>query len=72
MPETPGREVRVMARKTTARPAKPAAVAEPVPEECPTCKGTGTVAVTVHVGRRHRIVGQQDGMCLACFGTGTT
>ncbi|WP_327291101.1 hypothetical protein [Streptomyces sp. NBC_01198] len=56
------------ARKTAARPAKPAA--EPVPEKCPVCKGTGTVAVTVRVGRRHRVVGKQDGMCLTCFGTG--
>jgi hypothetical protein len=36
------------------------------------CKGAGTVAVTVRVGRRHRVVGQQDGMCLTCFGDGTT
>ncbi|WP_333770433.1 hypothetical protein [Streptomyces sp. IBSBF 2435] len=57
-------------RKTTARPAKTAAPAEPVPEKCPVCKGTGTVAVTVRVGRRHRVVGKQDGMCLSCFGTG--
>jgi DnaJ-class molecular chaperone len=56
-----------MARKTTARPAKPA----PVPEPCEVCEGTGTVAVTVRVGRRHRVVGQQDGMCLTCFGSGT-
>lgn len=60
-----------MARKSTARPAKTAAPAEPEPENCPACKGTGTVAVTVRVGRRRRVVGQQDGMCLACFGNGT-
>jgi hypothetical protein len=34
------------------------------------CKGTGQVAVTVRVGRRHRLVGQQEGMCLTCFGSG--
>ena len=59
------------ARKTTARrPAKPApAPVEPSP--CSVCKGTGQVAVTVRVGRRHRPVGQQEGMCLTCLGTGT-
>ncbi len=57
-----------MARRTSAKPPAPA---EPVPEKCSACKGTGTVAVSVRVGRRHRVVGQQDGMCLACFGTGT-
>jgi hypothetical protein len=56
-----------MARKTTAKPAP----AVPVPVPCEVCKGTGTVAVTVRVGRRHRVVGQQDGMCLTCFGSGT-
>lgn len=62
-----------MTRKTAARPSKTSAPeAEPVPEECPACKGAGTVAVTVRVGRRHRVVGEQDGMCLACFGSGTT
>lgn len=60
-----------MARKTTARrPAKPAAPpAEP--PDCSVCKGTGQVAVTVRVGRSHRTVGSQEGMCLSCFGTGT-
>jgi DnaJ-class molecular chaperone len=60
----------VATRKTTARrPASPApAPAEP--PKCPVCKGTGQVAVTVRVGRRHRPVGQQEGMCLSCFGTG--
>lgn len=53
------------------RPAKPKAVPE-APPPCLACKGTGTVAVTVRVGHRHRVVGQQDGMCLNCFGTGTT
>ena len=59
-----------MARKTTARPAKSATPVDPDP--CSVCKGTGTVAVTVRVGRRHRNVGQQDGICLSCFGNGTT
>ncbi|MGW1022856.1 hypothetical protein ACWD4J_03930 [Streptomyces sp. NPDC002577] len=50
------------ARKSTARkrPAK----------KCPICKGTGDVAISVRVGRKHRVVGQQNGLCLACFGTG--
>nr|WP_093743171.1 hypothetical protein [Streptomyces sp. DvalAA-14] len=56
-------------RKTTARPAKPAAPAQPEP--CGACKGTGQVAVPVRVGRRHRVVGDQEGMCLGCLGTGT-
>ncbi|WP_435130347.1 hypothetical protein [Actinacidiphila sp. bgisy144] len=58
-------------RKTTVRrPAKPGpALSEP--PKCPVCKGTGTVSVTVRVGRRRRVVGQQDGMCLTCFGSGT-
>ncbi|WNI18706.1 hypothetical protein [Actinacidiphila sp. ITFR-21] len=57
------------ARKPTTRTAKPAAPATPPP--CEPCDGTGQVAVTVRVGRRHRVVGSQEGMCLACFGTGT-
>lgn len=55
-----------MARKTTAKGSTPA---EPV--ACPVCKGTGSVPVTVRVGRRRRPVGQQDGICLNCFGSGT-
>jgi DnaJ-class molecular chaperone len=57
----------VAARKTTARPAKPAPV---VPPPCSVCKGTGQVAVKVRVGRRQRVVGDQEGMCLTCFGSG--
>lgn len=54
------------ARKTTTRrPAKPEQ-----PPACGVCKGTGQVAVTVRVGRKHRVVGSQEGMCLSCFGTG--
>ncbi|WP_433891293.1 hypothetical protein [Streptomyces sp. CA-111067] len=57
------------ARKTAARrPAKPAEPVQPPP--CTVCEGTGLVAVTVRVGRRHRPVGQQEGMCLSCLGTG--
>lgn len=40
------------------------------PKHCPACKGSGEVAVSVRVGRTRRVVGQQTGMCLACFGTG--
>jgi DnaJ-class molecular chaperone len=38
---------------------------------CPVCKGTGETSRTVHVGRKRRNVGQQTGLCLTCFGTGT-
>ncbi|MFE9807771.1 hypothetical protein [Streptomyces sp. NPDC005548] len=37
---------------------------------CAPCGGTGEVARTVHVGRKRRPVGEQAGICLACFGTG--
>jgi hypothetical protein len=57
------------AKKTAARRKTPPPL--PAPASCEVCKGTGTVAVTVRVGRRHRVVGQQDGMCLTCFGSGT-
>jgi hypothetical protein len=57
-----------MARKTPAKPTPPA---EPVPPRCEVCKGTGIVAVPVRVGRSRRLVGSQDGMCLACFGATT-
>ncbi len=40
------------------------------PAKCPTCKGSGEVSRTVHVGRRRRPVGQQTGLCLACLGSG--
>ncbi|MEU6222305.1 hypothetical protein [Streptomyces sp. NPDC047042] len=50
------------ARKTTAP--------KPPPKECAPCKGTGEVSRTVRVGRKQRNVGQQAGICLACFGTG--
>ncbi|WP_405670653.1 hypothetical protein [Streptomyces sp. NBC_01530] len=51
------------ARKSTAR-------RKPPPQQCEPCKGTGEVARTVLVGRKRRVVGQQTGICLACFGTG--
>ncbi|WP_030905445.1 hypothetical protein [Streptomyces sp. NRRL F-5126] len=58
-----------MPRKTTRRaPAKTVAPVEPAP--CPTCTGAGTVARTVRVGRRHRTVGRQEGLCLTCLGSG--
>lgn len=57
-----------MARKTTPHaPTKPAAVE---PASCPICTGSGTVARTVRVGRRHREVGRQEGLCLTCLGSG--
>ncbi|WP_434975438.1 hypothetical protein [Streptomyces mesophilus] len=42
----------------------------PAPAKCKPCKGTGEVSRTVRVGRKHRPVGEQTGMCLSCFGTG--
>ncbi|MEU1551617.1 hypothetical protein ABZ517_02700 [Streptomyces scabiei] len=53
-----------MAARKTAK--KPPVIAAP----CEPCKGTGEVARTVRVGRKHRPVGEQTGICLACFGTG--
>ncbi len=50
----------VVTPKTTKPPAK----------DCPVCKGTGEVARTVRVGRKHRAVGQQTGLCLNCLGSG--
>ncbi|MFV5991385.1 hypothetical protein ACNPQM_02685 [Streptomyces sp. NPDC056231] len=50
-------------KKTTAK--------APAPAKCQPCGGTGNVATTVRVGRKRRPVGQQDGLCLSCFGTGT-
>ena len=39
-------------------------------EKCATCKGSGEISKTVRVGRKHRAVGQQTGLCLTCFGSG--
>ncbi|MFJ4697352.1 hypothetical protein ACIP5N_04170 [Streptomyces sp. NPDC088768] len=40
------------------------------PVACEVCQGSGVVAVAVRVGRKRRVVGKQDGMCLTCFGSG--
>ncbi|MGW0531549.1 hypothetical protein [Streptomyces sp. NPDC003032] len=50
--------------------AKKRAPAKPAAKECPTCKGTGEVARPVRVGRKRRVVGEQNGMCLGCLGSG--
>ncbi|MEU2299626.1 hypothetical protein ABZ584_19730 [Streptomyces antibioticus] len=55
---------------TKKRTPRPAPAPEPEPSKCGPCNGTGVVARTVHVGRKRRTVGQQAGICLACFGTG--
>lgn len=54
------------AKKPGARPK----TTEPQPAKCEPCDGTGEVSRTVRVGRKQRNVGQQTGICLACFGTG--
>ncbi|MFF0131232.1 hypothetical protein ACFYTG_36895 [Streptomyces mirabilis] len=51
------------AKKSPPRPA-------PVAPKCGPCGGTGEVPIVVRVGRKRRTVGQQAGICLACFGTG--
>ncbi|MFB7637037.1 hypothetical protein ACFC0M_39660 [Streptomyces sp. NPDC056149] len=43
---------------------------KPPVKGCLVCKGTGEVARTVRVGRRHRVVGEQTGLCLNCLGSG--
>nr|WP_093696328.1 hypothetical protein [Streptomyces sp. 2231.1] len=52
-------------KKRTPCPAPAPAV-----PKCGPCNGTGEVARPVHVGRRRRPVGEQAGICLACFGSG--
>ncbi|MGW3916084.1 hypothetical protein ACWEBX_31905 [Streptomyces sp. NPDC005070] len=42
----------------------------PAAPKCGPCNGTGEVARSVRVGRKRRTVGEQAGICLACFGTG--
>ncbi|WP_371653493.1 MULTISPECIES: hypothetical protein [unclassified Streptomyces] len=42
----------------------------PKPKPCRVCKGSGEVPITVRVGRKRRVVGQQNGFCLNCFGSG--
>ncbi|GAA2986525.1 hypothetical protein [Streptomyces fulvorobeus] len=57
-------------RTTTKTPKSPVPV--PVePASCQPCGGSGMVPVTVRVGRKRRPVGQQDGLCLNCLGSGT-
>ncbi|MFD8728436.1 hypothetical protein [Streptomyces sp. NPDC059258] len=59
-------------RTTTKTPKNPAPAPAPVePASCQPCGGTGNVAITVRVGRKRRAVGQQDGLCLNCLGSGT-
>nr|WP_037580418.1 hypothetical protein [Phaeacidiphilus oryzae] len=53
----------------TAR--KPPVVSVAELPACTVCHGSGTVAKAVRVGRRHRVVGHQEGACLHCWGTGT-
>lgn len=53
---------------TTKRTTKPPPAAEL--GDCKPCGGTGNVPTTVRVGRKRRPVGQQDGLCLNCFGSG--
>ncbi|MFJ2292329.1 hypothetical protein ACIOG7_11540 [Streptomyces sp. NPDC087894] len=57
-----------MAPRTT-KPKKPSTSTESA--ACKPCGGTGNVPTTVRVGRKRRPVGQQDGLCLNCFGSGT-
>ncbi|MFK0183513.1 hypothetical protein ACIQV1_04775 [Streptomyces rubiginosohelvolus] len=55
-------------RRTTTKPPKNT---PPEPVVCSPCDGSGMVAATVRVGRKRRPVGQQDGICLNCLGSGT-
>ncbi|MFJ9324329.1 hypothetical protein [Streptomyces globisporus] len=57
-----------MAPRRTTKPPKNT---PPEPSVCSPCDGSGTVAATVRVGRKRRPVGQQDGLCLNCLGSGT-
>ncbi|MGW2656755.1 hypothetical protein ACWC1D_24245 [Streptomyces sp. NPDC001478] len=57
-------------KRTTTKPL-PQTVPVVEPAVCKPCGGTGNVPTTVRVGRKRRPVGQQDGLCLNCFGTGT-
>ncbi|MEU5968892.1 hypothetical protein [Streptomyces globisporus] len=54
-------------RRTTTKPPKNAPPALAV---CSPCDGSGMVSATVRVGRKRRPVGQQDGICLTCLGSG--
>ncbi|MEU7332615.1 hypothetical protein [Streptomyces parvus] len=55
-------------RRTTTNPPENT---PPAPAVCSPCDGSGMVAATVRVGRKRRPVGQQDGLCLNCLGSGT-
>ncbi|MER7744267.1 hypothetical protein ABT013_03290 [Streptomyces bacillaris] len=55
-------------RRTTTKPPKNV---PPAPAVCSPCDGSGMVAATVRVGRKRRPVGQQDGICPNCLGSGT-
>ncbi|MDJ1641127.1 hypothetical protein [Streptomyces pakalii] len=58
-------------QRTITKPPK-SPVPDPVePAPCQPCGGTGNVAITVRVGRKRRPVGQQDGLCLNCLGSGS-
>ncbi|MGS2587911.1 hypothetical protein [Streptomyces hebeiensis] len=70
MPKTRKERVIAMARKTTARRTTTKTTPAAEPAKCQPCGGTGQTSVTVRVGRKRRPVGQQDGLCLDCFGTG--
>ncbi|WP_406152605.1 hypothetical protein OH797_18145 [Streptomyces anulatus] len=54
-------------RRTTTKPPKNT---PPAPVVCSPCDGSGMVAATVRVGCKRRPVGQQDGLCLNCLGSG--
>ncbi|MGW6207501.1 hypothetical protein ACWF9B_28185 [Streptomyces sp. NPDC055089] len=56
---------------TTKRTTNPSPPPAAEPGDCKPCGGTGNVPTTVRVGRKRRPVGQQDGLCLNCFGSGT-
>ncbi|WP_435597521.1 hypothetical protein [Streptomyces anulatus] len=59
-------------RRTTTKTPKNTPAPVPIePAPCQPCGGTGNVAITVRVGRKRRPVGQQDGLCLNCLGSGT-
>ncbi|WP_031053359.1 hypothetical protein [Streptomyces sp. NRRL F-5702] len=58
-------------RRTTTKTPKKTTPVPVEPASCQPCGGTGNVAITVWVGRKRRPVGQQDGLCLNCLGTGT-
>ncbi|WP_327719394.1 hypothetical protein OG381_31350 [Streptomyces sp. NBC_00490] len=58
-----------MAVATARKPVRRRTV-KPEPVKCTPCGGTGEVSRPVRVGRKGRVVGQQTGMCLACFGSG--